>query len=356
MMGPGFAAPAAYASLADFVPIVRETGTIGVAGPPLVKAALGVDVSKEELGGADVQTAATGVADLAVDADEACLDAIEEFLSYLPQNASCEPPKNPEFSPPYQEWTDALVDVVPQDPTKGYDVFDVIRGVVDRGSVFELKPRYARNFVTAFARVSGRPVGLIANNPRIKAGTLDVSAAEKASHFISMCDAFGLPLVFLADTPGTLPGPNEERNGIARHMGKMIFEIGRSTVPKISIVLRRAYGFGGIIMAAGRATDNELTVVWPTAEIAAMGIEGAVDLVYGDEIAAASDPDQRREELVRKFVQRTGAIRAVEHLAYDAAIDPLETRTWIARALERSEGRIDDGPDYPPKKHCINPV
>lgn len=226
--------------------------------------------------------------------------------------------------------------------------------MIDRDSLFELKPRYGRNIVTGFARIEGQPVGVLANNPRIKAGTFDVPACDKASHFISLCDAFDLPLVFLTDVPGVLPGPDSEQQGIARHSGKVMFELNRATVPKINVVTRRGYGFGYVLMGGGRSTDNELTAVWPTAEIAAMGIEGAVDIAYRREIEAADDPEQKRSELVQKFINRTGAIRAVEDMGVDAAIDPRETREWVAEALDRSHEPVREG--WPSKKHGINPI
>jgi acetyl-CoA carboxylase carboxyltransferase component len=354
MMGPGFAAPTNYAASCDFIPMVADKSTMGVAGPSLVRAALGVDITKQELGGPDFQTATTGMADIVYEDDKACLDGIKMFLSYLPQNANKNPPTESRYEAPSQEAVDQLGRIIPTNPKEGYDIFDVIAGIIDQGSFFELKPRYARNIVTGFARMEGQPVGVIANNPRIKAGTIDVPACDKSSHFISMCDAFGLPLIFLMDVPGTLPGPDSEEQGIARHSGKVMFEINRSTVPKVSVVLRRGYGFGVVMMGGGRTTDNELTVTWPTAEIAAMGIEGAVDIAYRREIEAADDPDEKREELIQKFINQTGAIRAVEGFGIDAAIDPPETREWIMNALTRSETPHEES--WPPKKHGINPI
>ncbi|MFB6172132.1 MAG: acyl-CoA carboxylase subunit beta [Haloarculaceae archaeon] len=354
MMGPGFAAPTNYAVSCDFIPMVEGTSTMGVAGPALVKAALGVDVSKQELGGAEFQTAVTGMADVVYEDDRACLDGIKTFLSYLPQNANEEPPAVNRYEPPSSQATERLADIIPTNTKEGYDIYAVIEGIVDQGSFFELKPRYARSLVTGFARLEGQPIGVVANNPKIKAGTFDVPACDKSSHFVSMCDAYGLPLVFLMDVPGTLPGPDSERQGIAKHSGKVMFEINRSTVPKVSVVLRRGYGFGVVLMGGGRTTDNELTVTWPTAEIAAMGIEGAVDIAYRREIENADDPEQKREDLIRKFTNRTGALRAVEDFGIDAAIDPPETRERIVNAVQRSD--TDHEESWPPKKHGINPI
>lgn len=354
MMGPGFAAPTNYAASCDFIPMVAGQSTMGVAGPALVEAALGVELSKEELGGAEFQTSVTGMGDCMYPNDEACLDGIKTFLSYLPKNAREDPPIEENFTPPSAAAIERLGDVIPSNTKRGYDIYHVIEGVIDRDSLFELKPLYAQNIVTAFGRISGRPVGIIANNPRIKAGTFDVPACDKAAMFISRCDAFGLPLIFLMDVPGVLPGPDSEKDGIARHSGNVLFEVNRATVPKISVVLRRGYGFGYVLMAGGRSTRNELTAVWPTAEIAAMGIEGAVDIVYRREIAEADDPATKREKLIRKFTNRTGAIRAVESFGVDVAIDPTETRAWIQQTLKRSTEPYSS--DWPPKKHGINPI
>jgi len=350
IMGPGFAAATNYSAACDFVPIVEDTATMGVAGPALVEAALGTEFTKQELGGARFQTSETGMADLACADDEACLDAIRRYLSYVPTNAEEEPPVH-DTDPPHEEARERLRTIIPNDTTKGYDVHAIIQGIVDQDSVFELKPTYARNLITAFARIDGQPVGVVANNPRIMAGTFDTPASDKASRFISTCDAFGLPLIFLADVPGVMPGPDAERQGIARHSGKVIYEINRATVPIVSVVMRRAYGFGYVLMAGGRETD--LSLAWPTAEIAAMGIEGAVDIAYRREMERAADPDQRREELVRTFIDRTGAVRSVADMGLDAAIDPYETRDRIRGVLERT--REEGREEWPPKKHSINP-
>lgn len=351
MMGPGFAAPTNFSVMADFVPMV-EGSTLGVAGPSLVEAALGTELSKQELGGTDVHTARTGMADAAYPSDEACLDAIIEWLSYLPRNCRRDPPAA-EPRPPERD-PDRLVDVIPADPKKGYDVHDVLAGVVDAGSVLELKPRYARNVVTALARVEGSPVGVIANAPTTLAGTIDTDASEKAARFASLCDAFGLPLLLFEDTPGVLPGPDSEAEGVARHAGKLPFQLNRATVPIINVVLRRGYGFGHVAMGGGRSARNDLTVVWPTAEVAAMGIEGAVDVAYRREIEAADDPEARREELIAKFQDRTGAVRAASGVGVDAAIEPAETRGRIARTLDRADEALEA--DWPPKKHPIDPI
>lgn len=354
MMGPGFAAATNFAALCDFVPMVDGTSTMGVAGPKLVEAALGVDMTKQELGSAKFQAAETGMADLVCPDDEACLNAITQYLAYLPRNAEHEPPRTDDWDAPSDEQVAEMQSVMPANPTKGYDIYAIIDGLVDQDSFFEKKPKYARNLVTGFARLQGRPVGIIANNPRMKAGTIDTGASDKGSHFVSLCDAFGIPIVSLADVPGILPGPDSEREGIARHSAKIPFELNRATVPKVSVVLRRGYGFGYVAMGAGRSTDTDLTVVWPAAEIAAMGIEGAVDIAYGDQIEAANDSEAARTAMIDEFTERTNAIRAAEHIGIDGVVEPADTRATICRTLDRAEHTGER--DWPPKKHSINPI
>ncbi len=354
MMGPGFAAATNWAAMSDFVPIVEDTGTMGVAGPSLVNAALGTDLSKQEIGGSRFQTGETGMASMACEDDEACLDAVRRYLSYLPRNARSDPPTADDPEPPTDAQKERLLEAMPADPKKAYDVGTILEGIVDRDSVFELRPDYARNVVTAFARIDGRAVGVIANNPRIKAGTIDTPASDKASHFASVCDAFGLPLVLLADVPGILPGPDSEREGVARHAAKLPFELNRATVPTCSVVLRRGYGYGYVAMGGGRSLENDLAVAWPSAEIAAMGIEGAVDVAYSRVYENADDPEAKREELIQKFIDRTGPVRAAEAVGIDAVIDPRDTRDRIRRTLERAGP--EGGESWPPKKHPINPL
>ncbi|WP_276258880.1 acyl-CoA carboxylase subunit beta [Haloglomus litoreum] len=353
IMGPGFAGPTNFSAFCDFVPVVEGTGTMGIAGPALTNAALGIDVSKEELGGAAFQTRETGVADMACEDDEACLDAVREYLSYLPQNATESPPAADESAPPRQEQADELAEIIPADPKKAFDVYTVVEGLVDRDTFFELKPRFARSIVTGFARLDGTPVGVVANNPRSKAGTLDTDATTKSSRFIALCDAFELPLVFLADVPGFLPGPTSEREGLARHSGKLVYQIERATTPVMSIVLRRGYGLGYLAMAGGR-TRNELNAVWPTTELAAMGIEGAVNVIYRREIETAENPDEKREELVDRFVGRSGALRAAEGMGIDRVVTPEETRPLLIDTIDRAQLRTQE--DWPPKKHGIPPI
>lgn len=352
IMGAGFAGPTNYASLCDFVPMVEGRANMGMAGPEIVRAALGKNISKDDYD-ARFHTFETGMAHVSCETDEACLDSIKTFLSYFPRNMTHSPPKMEDTSPPDQRNVENLVDVVPPNPKKGYDSHDVIDGIVDKGSFFELHENFAQNLITGFGRIDGHSVGIVANNPRIKAGTIDVDVTSKGPRFISLCDAYDIPIVFFSDIPGFIPGPDQERRGLARHAGKFLSELGRATTPIINVTMRRGYGFGYLAMAGGR-NANQLKLVWPTTEIAGMSIEGAVSLVYADEIENADDPEAKRQELIDKFTSRTGPLRATEDLGVDAAIDPRDTREMIIHVLERTESTDTD--DLPPKKHGIPPI
>ncbi|MDF2231726.1 acyl-CoA carboxylase subunit beta [Albimonas sp. CAU 1670] len=353
MMGSGFAGPSNMSALADFVVMVKGA-TMGIAGPALVKAATGEDVDKETLGGAATQADRNGIADLAVEDDAAALDAIRRFLSYFPSNAGEPAPVLP-CDDPADRREEALLDLVPANTRRAYDVRKVLAAVADQGSLFELKPGYARNVVTTLARLGGRPVGIVANQPLHLAGTLDAPACEKTAHFIALCDAFGLPLVFFVDIPGFLVGSPAERSALVRRSARIIHELGKATVPRLSVVLRKGYGLGFIAMNGGRSFGADLTVAWPGAEICAMSIEGATEVAYGREIAAAPDPDARRAELIAGFRARVGPLEAAEGFGVDDLIDPRDTRPVLVEALSRLASRRQ-GRARPPKHRDISPI
>lgn len=353
IMGQGFAGPTAYASLCDFVVMLRGKSTMGIAGPALVKAGTTTEITKEELGGADRQADAQGIADLAVDTEEECLDAIARFLSYLPQNAGEAPPVIP-CSDPADRRDDALLDIVPADSRKVYNMKKVIQTIADEDSVFELKPGYARNMITTFARLGGRPVGIFANQPMRKGGILDAAACEKAAHFIAMCDAFGLPLVSLIDIPGISIGPAAEDTGLGRRSGRLFFEMGIATVPLASVVLRKGYGGGYYAMGGGRAFDATIALGWPTAEICAMSIEGAVDVAYRKDYEAAPNPQSRRAELIEMIRGQTSALDAASGFGLDDIIDPRDTRRILIDTFAYSPARRAD--PAPARRRPISPI
>ncbi|MDP6688034.1 MAG: carboxyl transferase domain-containing protein [Alphaproteobacteria bacterium] len=353
MLGQGFAGPTNYAALADFVVMVRGQATMGMAGPALVKAGLGEDIDKETLGGAMMQTNRYGISDLAVDTEDEALAAVQRFLSYLPPNARQPLPIHP-TDDPVGRAEEELLEIIPASPRKSYDVRRIIELISDKGSVFEKKPSYARNIVTSFARLNGRPVGFVANQARHLAGMLDVKACEKASHFIALCDAFGLPLVMLIDVPGFAIGSEAEKAGLGRRSGRLMFEMGQATVPRVTIVLRKGYGGGYYAMGGGTAFDNNATFAWPTAEICAMSVEGSVDVAYRRDYEQAEDPAARRQEIIDIFKNQLGARRAAEAFGIDEVIDPRQTRQVLCDTFDRSPPRRPD--KHPPRLRSISPI
>ena len=353
MMGVGFAGPTNYASMADFVVMVRGQSTMGLAGPALVKAGTGEEIDKELLGGAAVQTDQNGIADLAVDSEHEVFKAIRKFLSYFPSN--CQDPL-PVGTVEVSAGGDAedLMDIVPSNLRKPYDVRRVIETVADDGSVFELKPTYAENIVTSLARLGGRSVGFIANQPMKMAGMLDARACEKSARFIAMCDAFGIPLVFLVDVPGFAIGSAAEKTALGRRSGRIFYELSHATVPRISIVLRKGYGAGYFAMAGGRSFDADACVAWPTAEICAMSVEGSVDVAYRRDYETAKDPMARRQELIDIFKSQLGALRAAEHFGIDTVVDPRDTRAFLIETLAACPVRRQS--KHPPKFRSISPI
>ncbi len=353
MLGAGFAGPTNYAGMADFVVMVRGQSTMGLAGPALVKAGIGEDFDAQEMGGADIQAGRQGLADLACDSEEAALAAVRRFLSYLPGNARCALPVLPTDDPPDRR-EEALLDIVPANTRKGYDVRRVIAAIADRDSTFEIKPRFAANLVTSFARLAGRPVGFIANQPQRLGGMLDAPACEKGAHFVAMCDAFGLPLIYLVDVPGFSIGSSAERSMLGRRSAKLVHELGHATVPRISVVLRKGYGFGYFAMCGGRSFGADACLAWPTAEICAMSIEGSVDVAYRRKFEHAPDPGAARQAIIDGIRAKVDPLRAAEGFGVDDVIDPRDTRRHLIDILDRAPARRDN--HLPPKFRSIIPV
>jgi acetyl-CoA carboxylase carboxyltransferase component len=345
MVGPGAAGTAYIPGLADFVPMVKGTSSMALGGPYLVKAAVGEDVSEEDLGGSKVHCEISGVADVEVPDDPACMQAIRKYLSYLPSHCQERPPVLP-CDDPIDRMDDALLDLVPENPRRAYDMRKLVAILADHGDVFEIKPRFARNLVTAFVRMGGRPLGVVANNPMFLGGVLDVDSADKAAKFVEICDAFGLPLLFLQDTPGFVIGSKVERAGIIRHGAKMLHYVSSATVPKICVVVRKAYGAGYYAMN-GRAYEPDAIFAWPTAEIAVMGPEGMVSIFAQKRLRELPDDEARR----RFIDEAAGGIRKGIHPyvpairgMVDDVIDPRETRRVVARALERCADKVVERP------------
>lgn len=342
LMGPCAAGTAYIPGLADFVPMVKGRGSMALAGPHLVRAAIGEDVTQEELGGSRVHCRRSGVGDLEVADDETCIARIREYLSYFPSHNGESPPRR-ESPDPIERREESLLDVLPESNRKPYDVYDVIRAIVDDGEWFDLKPQWAKTIVTCLARFGGRPVGIVANQPRQLGGVLDNDSADKAARFVNLCNAYGLPLVFLQDVPGFMVGTKVEEGGIIRHGAKMLYAVANATVPKVTVVLRKAYGAGYFVMN-GRAYEPDLIVAWPSAEISVMGAEGAVEIVFRKQVEEAEHPAAKKAELIAAYRKIIDVYIAAHNGLIDDVIDPRETRPTICRALEMAEGKRIERP------------
>src|SRR2546421_12412157 len=284
MLGPCAAGTAYIPALSDFVPMVVGQGSMALAGPHLTKAVTGEDISMEELGGAKVHCRKSGVGDLEVKDDQECIQVVKDYLSYSPTTPG-EPPPVREAKDPEDRMSERLLDIVPESPRHPYDMYDVIREIVDDGEIFDIKPKFAKTIITCLARFGGQPAGIVANQPKQLGGILENDSADKAARFVNLCDAFNVPLVFLQDVPGFMVGSKVEHAGIIRHGAKMLHVMSAATVPKITVVVRKAYGAGYYVMC-GRAYGPDLIVSWPTGEISVMGAEGMVGIaarkLFGD--------------------------------------------------------------------------
>jgi methylmalonyl-CoA decarboxylase subunit alpha len=351
LMGPCAAGTAYIPGLADFVPMVRGRGSMALAGPHLVRAAVGEDVTQEQLGGSRVHCRTSGVGDLEVADDEECIARIKQYLSFFPSHCEQAPPVRA-VSDPVDRMDEELVDVLPPSNRQPYDMYGVIRRIVDDGDWLDLKPQFARSIITCLARMGGRPVGIVASQPRQLGGVLDNDSADKAAHFVTLCDAFAIPLVFLVDVPGFMVGTKVEAGGIIRHGAKMLHAVAAATVPKVTVVLRKAYGAGYYVMN-GRAYEPDLIVAWPTAEISVMGAEGAVEIVFRKAVEEADDPVAKKAELIAAYRELIDVYVAARNAMIDDVIDPRETRPTIIRALEMAAGKRVQRPW---KRHGVMPV
>jgi len=351
MVGPGAAGTAYIPGLADFVPMVKGTSSLAIGGPYLVKSIVGEDVTEEALGGSKVHTEVSGVADLECADDAACIAAVREYLSFFPSRAGEKPPRRPGKDPADRR-DEALLEIIPDNPRQAYDVHKILARIVDDGKTFEIKPRWARNIVTCLARIDGYPVGVVANNPMQYGGVLDVNSADKAARFVNLCDAFEIPLVFLQDVPGFMVGTKVEQQGIIRHGAKMLYAVSSATVPKLTVVLRKAYGAGYYVMN-GRAYEPDLLVAWPGAEISVMGAEGLVAIAANKLIAQAEDPEALKKQLADAVRPHIDILRTAALGFVDDVIDPRETRPLLAHYLKLTESKRVERPW---RKHGISPV
>jgi acetyl-CoA carboxylase carboxyltransferase component len=351
LMGPCAAGTAYIPGLADFVPMVKGRGSMALAGPHLVRAAIGEDVTQEELGGSRVHCRKSGVGDIEVADDGECIARIKQYLSYMPPNCETAPPVLA-VSDPIERADEQLLDVLPLSNRQPYDMYEVIRRIVDDGEYLDIKAQWAKTIITCLARFGGRPVGIVANQPRQLGGILDNDSSDKAARFINLCNAFALPLVFLQDVPGFMVGTKVEAEGIIRHGAKMLYAVANATVPKITVITRKAYGAGYYVMC-GRAYEPDLIVAWPSAEISVMGAEGVVEIAFRKVVDEAEDPQAKRAELIEGFRKAFDVYIAAGNDLIDDVIDPRETRATICRALEVSAGKQVERPW---KRHGVVPV
>ncbi|MFF1451698.1 acyl-CoA carboxylase subunit beta [Streptomyces sp. NPDC058274] len=347
MLGPCAGGAAYSPALTDFVFMVRETAQMFITGPDVVQAVTGEKITHNGLGGADAHATASGVCHFAYDDETECLEDVRFLIALLPANNREAPPSSP-ADDPVDRRNDALVDLVPAESERAYDIRAVIEEVVDDGDYFEVHEAWARNVVCALARMDGHTVGIVANQPAHLAGVLDIHASEKAARFVSTCDAFNIPLITLVDVPGFLPGVDQEHNGIIRHGAKLLYAYCNATVPRISLVLRKAYG-GAYIVMDSRSIGCDLSFAWPTNEIAVMGAEGAANVIFRREIAASDDPEAVRAQRIKEY--RTELMHpyyAAERGLVDDVIDPAETRSVLIRSLAMLRGKKAE---IPARKH-----
>jgi acetyl-CoA carboxylase carboxyltransferase component len=351
MVGPGAAGTAYIPGLADFVPMVKNIGSMALGGPPLVKAVTGQDISEQELGGSKVHTETSGVADVEVADDDACIATIKDYLSYFPSNCEEKPPILANDDPVSRR-DESLLDVLPESTRQSYDMYKIIHSIVDHGHILDVKPKWARSIITCLARVGGRPAGIVANNPRHLGGILTNDSADKAAHFIQLCDAFNLPLIFLMDVPGFMVGSKVEHEGIIRHGAKMLHAMASATVPKLTVVVRKGYGAGYYVMA-GRAYEPDLLVAWPGAEISVMGAEGMVGIAGKKLFAGAEPPPEVRQQIIGVIQKSIDIYRVAGWGFVDDVIDPRDTRAALALGLELSWNKRVERPF---RKHGVMPV
>ena len=352
IMGPCAGGAVYSPAITDFIYMVDKTSYMFITGPDVIKSVTGENVTQEDLGGARSHNAKSGVAHFMAKDDAACIEHIRLLLSYLPSNNAELPPS---FAPTddINRLCPDLDTIVPDNPNKPYDMYAVIRSVVDNGEIVDVQQLYAPNIITCFARMGGKTVGIIANQPKVQAGCLDVNASDKAARFIRRCDAFNIPLVTFVDVPGVLPGTAQEYGGIIRHGAKMLYAYSEATVPKITVVTRKAYG-GAYIGMCCRALGADLAFAWPTSEIAVMGAEGAANIIFKNEIAKAENPEQRRKERIEEYREKfSGPYKAAEMGYIDDVILPSETRVRIINAIDVCAGKRES---LPAKKHGNIPL
>lgn len=352
IMGPSAGGAVYSPALTDFIFMVDKTSQMFITGPQVIKAVTGEDVSAEELGGSITHSTKSGVAHFRAANDEECLEMVRTLLSYLPSNNLEDPPQHM-INDDINRLSDRLMEIIPDNPNKPYDMKEIISEIVDEGIYLESQSMYAENIITAFARLNGRTIGIIANQPKILAGCLDINASDKASRFIRFCDAFNIPLLNIVDVPGFLPGTNQEYGGIIRHGAKMLYAYSEATVPKVTLIVRKAYG-GAYLAMCSKDLGADIVLAWPTAEIAVMGPDGAANIVFKNEIKSSDDPVAARNEKIKEYRENfANPYRAASRGYVDDVILPSETRPRLISAFDMLMSKRESRPS---KKHGNFPV
>jgi propionyl-CoA carboxylase beta chain len=352
IMGPCAGGAVYSPAITDFILMVDQTSYMFITGPDVIKLVTHEEVTKDQLGGAHTHNETSGVAHFMCRDDAECLSMVRELLSFIPSNNLDEPPRKA-CSDPIDRVEEKLDRLIPDQSNMPYDMKDVIHTVVDDGYFFEIHEHYAKNIVVGFARFNGKPVGIVANQPAMLAGTLDINASVKGARFVRFCDCFNIPLVTFEDVPGFLPGTNQEYGGIIKHGAKLLYAFAEATVPKVTVITRKAYG-GAYCVMASKHIRTDVNYAWPSAEIAVMGPEGAVDIVYKRELDGAKDREAVRQQKIEEFRDRlANPYVAADRGFVDAVIQPRETRKKLIQALEMLETKRDKNPA---KKHGNIPL
>ncbi len=352
IMGPSAGGAVYSPALTDWIFMVEETSYMFITGPEVIKAVTRETVTKEALGGAMAHNSVSGVAHFSAPDDQACLEKIRELMTFLPQNNMDDPPVLDSGDDPLRR-DEGLRTVVPADPNKPYDIRDIIRSNADKGYFFEVHEHWARNIVVGFARLDGRSVGIVANQPAVMAGCLDINASVKGARFVRFCDAFNIPLIIYEDVPGFLPGTHQEHGGIIKHGAKLIYAFCEATVPRITLITRKAYG-GAYCVMSSKHIRGDINIAYPTAEIAVMGAEGAVNIISRADIKKAQDPDAEKKRLIEDYREKFANPYKAAELGYiDDVIDPADTRPRLIQALRMLKTKRASNP---PKKHGNIPL
>jgi len=352
ILGPSAGGAVYSPAITDFTLMVRGISMMFITGPEVVKAVTGEDISQEELGGAESHAALSGVSHFTLESEEECMDTIRHLMSFLPQNNLDDPPMADQDDDPDRIDED-LRAIVPDDSNRAYDMLEIITRVIDNGEFLDIQRDFAPNIIIGYGRLAGRPVGIVAQQPAYLAGVIDIHASVKAARFVRFCDAFNIPIVTFVDVPGYMPGKDQEHRGIIRQGAKLLYAYAEATVPKLTVVTRKAYG-GAYIVMGSKHLRADVNFAWPTAEIAVMGPDAAVNIIHRRRLAEAEDPDALRAELIEEYKENfANPYAAAERGFIDDVIDPAETRPKLIRALDMLQNKRDT---LPPKKHGNIPL